>query len=136
MVRWAMNQPAELDACLYAREFPAQALLRLRPELHSKPCVVMKGEPPLQQVCSLNTMARLLGMMHGMTRVEVDTFPEPVQLSRSHKAEMAVKAILLEFAGAFSPRVDDRSDDTALLCLVDIARTKLMFGPPEMLVPN
>ena len=96
-----MNQPAELYACLYAREFPAQALLRLRPELHSKPCVVMEGEPPLQQVCSLNTKARLLGMTHGMTRVEVDTFPEPVLLSRSHKEETAVKAILLECAGAF-----------------------------------
>ena len=87
-----MNQPAELYACLYAKEFPAQALLRLRPELHSKPCVVMKGEPPLQQVCSLNTKARLLGMTHGMTRVEVDTFPALVLLSRSHKEEMAVKA--------------------------------------------
>ena len=86
-----MNQLAELYACLYAREFPAQALLRLRPELHNKPCVVLKGEPPLQQVCSLNTKARLLGMSHGMTRVEVDTFPAPVMLSRSHMEERAVK---------------------------------------------
>jgi protein ImuB len=129
-----MNQPAELYACLYAKEFPAQALLRLRAELHSKPCVVMKGEPPLQQVCSLNMKARLLGMTHGMTRVEVDTFPAPVLLSRSHKEEMAVKAILLECAGAFSPRVEDRSEDTAFLCVIDIAGTKSLFGPPEMLV--
>jgi protein ImuB len=131
-----MNQPAELYACLYAREFPAQALLRLRPELHSKPCVVMKGEPPLQQVCSLNTKARLLGMTHGMTRVEVDTFSAPVLLPRSHKEEMAVKAILLECAGGFSPRVEDRSEDTAFLCVIDIAGTKSLFGPPEMLVRN
>jgi protein ImuB len=129
-----MNQPAELYACLYAREFPAQALLRLRPELHSKPCVAMKGEPPLQQVCSLNTKARLLGMTHGMTRVEVDTFPEPVLLPRSHQEEMAVKAILLECAGGFSPRVEDRSEDTAFLCVIDIAGTKSLFGSPEMLV--
>ena len=131
-----MNQPAELYACLYAKEFPAQALLRLRPELRSEPCVVMKGEPPLQQVCSLNTKARLLGMTHGMTRVEVDTFPAPVLLSRSHKEEMAVKAILLECAGAFSPRVENRSEDTAFLCVIDIAGTKSLFGPPEMLVRN
>ena len=69
-----MNEPAELYACLYANEFPAQALLRLRPELHNQPCVVMEGEPPLQHVCSLNTKARLLGLEHAMTRVEVDTF--------------------------------------------------------------
>ena len=131
-----MNEPAELYACLYAREFPAQALLRLRPELHSKPCVVMKGEPPLQQVCSLNTKARLLGMTHGMTRVEVDTFPAPILLSRSHQEEMAARAILLECAGAFSPRVEDRSEDTAFLCVIDIAGTKSLFGPPEMLARN
>jgi protein ImuB len=131
-----MNQPAELYACLNAREFPAQALLRLRPELHSKPYVVMKGEPPLQQVCGLNTKARLLGMTHGMTRVEVDTFPEPVLLSRSHKEEMAVRTILLECAGGFSPRVEDRSEDAAFLCVIDIAGTKSLFGPPEMLVRN
>ena len=44
-----MMKPAELYACIYAKEFPAQALLRLRPELREKPCVVMEGEPPLQQ---------------------------------------------------------------------------------------
>src|SRR5215471_6173452 len=136
MGRCSMNQPAELYACLYAREFPTQALLRLRPELHSKPCVVIEGEPPLQQVCSLNTKARLLGMTHGMTRVELDTFSAPVIQSRSHKEEMAVRSILLECAGAFSPRVEDRSEDTAFLCVIDIAGTKSLFGPPEMLVRN
>jgi protein ImuB len=136
MGRCAMNQPAELYACLYAWEFPAQALLRFRPELHSKPCVVMKGEPPLQQVCSLNTKGRLLGITQGMTRVEVDTFPAPVLLSRSYKEEMAVRAILLECAGAFSPRVEDRNEDTAFVCVIDIAGTKSLFGPPEMLVRN
>ena len=71
-----MSNTPKLYACLYAKEFPAQALLRLRPELHNLPCVVMDGEPPFQQICSLNTKARLLGMDHGMTRVEIDTFPE------------------------------------------------------------
>jgi protein ImuB len=90
----------------------------------------------LQQVCGLNTKARLLGMTHGMTRVEVDTFPAPVLLSRSHQEETAVRAILLECAGAFSPRVEDRSEDAAFLCVIDIAGTKSLFGPPEMLVRN
>src|ERR1700745_1229880 len=103
MGRCAMNHPAELYACLYAREFPAQALLRLRPELHDKPCVVMKGEAPLQQVCSLNTKARLLGLTRGMTQVEVDTFFDPVVLVRSPQAEKEARAILLECTGAFSP---------------------------------
>jgi protein ImuB len=128
-----MTKSRELYACLYANEFPAQALLRLRPELQDSPCVVMEGEPPLQTLYSLNTKARLLHMSHGMTRVEVDTFPNPVILSRSRKMEMATRAILLECAGAFSPRVEERSQDTAFLCGIDIRGTQSLFGPPEML---
>jgi protein ImuB len=129
----AMSAQTELYACLYAREFPAQALLRLRPELHSKACVVLEGEVPSQKVCSLNTKARLRGMERGMTRVEVDTFRDPVILTRSPQSESAAKNILLECAGAFSPRVEDRSEANAFFCGIDIAGTKNLFGPPEML---
>jgi protein ImuB len=124
---------AELYACLYAREFPVQALLRLRPELREQPCVVMEGDAPLEQVCSLNTKARLLGMVRGMTRVEVDTFPASAVLARSPKEEAATRAILLECAGAFSPRLEERSEDTAFVCGIDITGTRSLFGPPEVL---
>ena len=128
-----MSKVSELYACLYAKEFPVQALLRLRPELQDKPCVVMEGEPPLEHVCSLTTKARRLGMTHGMTRVEIDTFPASAALARSRKIESAMKAILLECAGAFSPRVEERSEGTSFLCGIDIAGTSGLFGPPEML---
>lgn len=128
-----MTRPAELYACFYAREFPAQALLRLRPEVQGSPCVVMQGEPPLQTVCSLNTKARLLGITHGMTRVEVDTFQDTVVLTRSRETESATKAALLECAGSFSPRVEDHCEDAAFLCGIDIAGTQSLFGSPEML---
>lgn len=123
----------ELYACLYAREFPAQALVRLRPELREQPCVVMAGEAPLEQVCSLNTKARLAGMKCGMTRVEVETFPASVVLARSLKEEAATRAILLECAGAFSPRVEVLREGAAFACGIDIAGTRSLFGPPEML---
>jgi protein ImuB len=128
----------ELYACLYAREFPVQALLRLRPELREQPCVVMAGDAPLEQVCSLNTKARLLGMVRGMTRVEVDTFPASSALARSVKEEAATRAILLECAGAFSPRLEEPnvvelSQDAAFTCGIDIAGTRSLFGPPEVL---
>ncbi len=97
--RCAMTKPAELYACLYAKEFPAQALLRLRPEMRDRACVVMEGEPPLQTVCSLTRKARSLGMAHGMTQVEVDTFPDVTVLLRSLSEESAAKAALLECAG-------------------------------------
>jgi protein ImuB len=134
--RATMSKPVEPYACLYVREFPAQALLRLRPELHERPCVVMEGETPFEVVCSLNTKARLIGLRHGMTRVEVDTFVDPVVLSRSLETEKATKTVLLECAGAFSPRIEERSDAVAFLCVLDIAGTQNLFGPPEMLAKN
>lgn len=129
----AMNKPDELYACLYVKEFPAQALLRLRPELHEKPCVVMEGEPPFEVVCSLNAKARLLGLRHGMTRVEVDTFRGPVVLSRSIQTERATRAVLIECAGAFTPRVEDVDETNAHFCVLDIAGTHSLFGAPETL---
>jgi protein ImuB len=131
-----MTMPDELYACLYAKEFPAQALLRLRSELRDKPCVVMEGEPPLEQVCSLTRNARILGLVHGMTRVEVGTFSAVPVLPRSRKEETATKMILLECVEAFSPRVEDKSEDGAFLCVIDIAGTASLFGPPESLAGN
>jgi len=96
-----MTKHSELYACLYAKEFPAQALLRLRPDLRDKPFVVMEGEPPLQQVCSLNGKASRLGVAREMTEVEVDAFSSVELLSRSLKEEAAAKAALLECAGGF-----------------------------------
>jgi protein ImuB len=131
-----MSKAAELYACTHVTEFPVQALLRLRPELREQPCVVMEGEPPLQQVCSLNHSARRLGMVRGMTQVEVDTFSGVAVLRRSHSEEAATKAALLERAGGFSPRIEDRSEDAAFQCAIDIAGTKALFGPPEALAQS
>lgn len=128
-----MSHPSELYACIYVRELPAQALLRLRPEVHDKPCVVLEGEVPTQAVCSLNTKARLLGLRRGMTKVEVETFEDVTMLERSQKSEAAVNAILLECAGAFSPRIEDCSNDGRFVCVVDVAGTEALFGPPLML---
>ncbi len=131
-----MNRPSELYVCLYAKEFPAQAMLRLRPVLRDKPCVVMEGEPPLQYVCSRNAKAHILGAAHGMTQVEIDTFPSVTVLSRSRKEEATARAAILECAAAFSPRIEDRSNDQAFLCVIDIAGTEMLFGPPATLAKN
>jgi protein ImuB len=136
MDRPEMTKSAELYACVYAKEFPAQAMLRLRPELRQKPCVVMEGEPPLQYACSRNAKAHILGVAHGMTRVEIDTFPSVTVLSRSRAEEAAAKATILECAGTFSPRVEDRSNDHAFLCVIDIAGTEKLFGPSAILAKS
>jgi protein ImuB len=131
-----MSKPAEIYACIYATEFSAQALLRLRPELRELPCVVMDGEPPLQQVCSLNQKARKLGLAWGMTRVEVDTFCGVTVLARSLSEEATAKAAVLECAGAFTPRVEDCSEDRSILAVLDIAGTKALFGSPDTLAQS
>jgi protein ImuB len=131
-----MTKPAELFACLYVKEFSAQAMLRLRQELRDKPCVVMEREPPLQYVCSRNAKAKILGVAYGMTKVEIDTFPSLTVLSRSRKEEAIAKSVILECAGTFSPRVEDRSTDNSFLCVVDISGTERLFGPPTTLASH
>jgi len=128
-----MNIPVELYACVCAKEFPAQALLRLRPELCERACVVMEGDPPLQQVCSLNRKARALGMVRGMTQCEAETFAQAAILKRSERAEAAARAALLECAGTFSPRIEECSQDGIFLCAIDLAGTEKLFGPPGAL---
>jgi protein ImuB len=128
-----MTTSAELYACLYVKEFPAQALLRLRPELRNQPCAVMEGEPPLQQVCSLNSKARTLGVAQRMTRVEMDTFPSIKVLPRSPAEEITAKTALLECAATFSPRIEDQSNDNTFVCVIDIAGTAKLFGHPRRL---
>jgi protein ImuB len=132
----AMSGRAELYACLYVKEFPAQAMLRLRPELRESAVVVMEGEAPLEEVCSLNARARRMGFARGMTWVEVDTFDSVVVLRRSPVEEAAARVALLECAGTFSPRVEERSDGNAFLCVIDIAGTEKLFGTPRSLAES
>jgi len=127
-----MKRSAELYACVYIRELPAQTLLRFRSEKESA-CVVMDGQPPFEEVCSLNTKARLVGIRRGISRTDIDGFPHTKVLSRSLKTEMTVRGLLLECAGTYSPRIEDKSDETYFLCVVDIAGTESLFGSPEML---
>lgn len=128
-----MITPAELYACVYAKEFPAQALLRLRPELRGRPCAVLEGEPPLQAACAMNAKARTLGVAHGMTKVELEPLPAVAILRRSKTEETAARIALLECAGAFSPRIEDRTRDGSFCCVLDIAGTGKLLGTPEIL---
>lgn len=131
-----MNGSRELYACLYAKEFPAQAMLRLRPELRERAVVVMEGEPPLQTVCSVNARARRVGVERGMTRVEIETFDGVTVLARAAAEESAARAALLECAGEFSPRVEERSGSGEFLCVIDIAGTEKLFGAAEVLAQS
>jgi protein ImuB len=108
-------------------------MLRLRPELRENPCVIMEGDPPLELVCSLNRQARSLGLVCGMTKVEVETFEQITILKRAAREESAAREALFECAGRFSPRVEECSADGVFICVIDIAGTEKLFGPAEAL---
>jgi protein ImuB len=120
-------------ACLDVRAFPLQALLRLRPQLQGKAVAVLDGEPPFEQVCSLNSPAMALGISPGMTKLEMEMFPTAVVLLRSRAVEATAHAALLECAGAFSPRIEDLPSDGCFTCMIDIAGTETLFGSPDAL---
>ena len=125
-----------LYACVVAREFPLQSLLRLRPELKQKPIAVLDGEPPSEQICSLSDAAYALGVTPGMTRVETDMFPAVIALLRSQSQEAVTRIALLEGAGCYSPLVEDQSSDGCFICVADITGTASLFGPPDVLAKS
>lgn len=123
----------ELYLCAYAAEFPVQALLRLRPELPREPVAVLEGRPPQQCVCSMNRSARECGAALGMTRLDAEAIAGLRLVARSVETEAAARAVFLECAAQFSPRMEEVSEETACSFVLDIAGTERLFGPPQQL---
>ena len=117
---------------VHVPEFPAQALLRLRPDLLRKPCAVLRGTPPLQQVCSANAPARAMGVQTGMTLAQLDTFPDLQILPASTTEETNGRNALMEAAAIFTPRVEAQVMLGASFAMVlDMTGTQLMWGAIE-----
>ena len=127
------EKPRELYACIHAREFPLQSLLRLRPDLRSHPVAVLHGRPPLETVCSFNRAAHTAGAAIGLTRLEAERIPTLRLLPRSADSETAARAVFRECAANFSPRIEEIYGDTHCACVLDIAGTERLFGPPSQL---
>ncbi len=120
-------------ACVHVGEFPAQALLRLQPDLHKEAIVVIEGRPPHEFVCSMNRRALSKGIVPGMTRLDVEGIGEVRLLVRSNETETAARAVLLECVSQFSPRIEEASSGTACAFVLDITGTERLFGTPAQL---
>jgi protein ImuB len=119
----------ELYACLHAAEFPAQALLRLRPDLKAQPVAVLDGPAHDQSVCAFNRLAAQRGVVHGLGRMEAESIAGVRLLLRSPAIEQAARAVLLETAAQFSPRIEEVSAANACSFVLDVAGCELLFGP-------
>lgn len=122
--------PDHLYVCVHVAEFPAQSLLRLRPDLHAQPIVVMEGRPPQEVVCSINRHAFRLGAELGMTRLDAEAIPTLRLVARSAECEAAARSVLLECCAQFSPRIEEASYSTACVFVLDMEGTERLFGSP------
>ena len=133
-----MNSPSpnSLYAAVHAAEFPTQAILRLRPDLRSDAVVVLDGSPPQERVCSLNYRARKRGVVHGITRLEVEDLGGIRILTRSLQTEKTARTVLLECVSQFSPRIEETVAQNACGFVLDISGTERLFGPPATLAQS
>jgi protein ImuB len=125
--------PNALYASVHSAEFPAQALLRLRPDLRSEPVAVIDGRPPQEFVCAMNRPALQKGAVLGMTRLDVEGIGGIRLLACSLETEASARSVLLECVARFSPRIEEASRGTACAFVLDISGTERLFGPPAQL---
>lgn len=127
------TKPPSLYAAVYVAEFPAQSILRLRPDLQSSPVVILDGSPPQERVIALNTHARKRGIVPGLTRLEVEEVGSIHIHTRSADTESAARTVLLETLAQFSPRIEEILADNACSFVLDIAGSERLFGPPDQI---
>jgi len=123
----------EIYACVHVADFPAQAIVRLRPELKGKPVLVVQGQAPQESVCSFNHLANRRGATLGMTPLDAQSIPGAVLPARSAQCEIAARSVVLECAATFSPRIEEVSYGTVCGFVLDITGTERLFGPPVQL---
>jgi protein ImuB len=128
-----MSVPVYL--CLNVRDFAAQTLARLQPELRTRPVAILEGDPPLETVFALNQRARILGLESGMSRLQAESFEGVFVSSRVRQQEDSAFVLLMKSADQFSPRIEvlacpTESTSQATLIL-DISGSERLFGSPE-----
>ena len=118
-------------ACVHIPEFPAQTLVRLRPQLSGKAVSVMAGHAPLEKVCAANAKARRDGVVNGMTRLQAESFSEHTLLRRSLQGEEAARMALLGSLIAFAPAMETCHSGEAAVCVLDVTGMSRLHATPR-----
>ncbi len=100
--------------------FPLAAYLRGAPELAREAVVVHEG--PSARIVAASRLARRAGVRPGLTVAQARNIESGlVDRVRDPEREHTAQEVLLEIAGAFSPRVEDGGKGTAYLDLTGIS---------------
>lgn len=124
-------------AAIYIPEFPTLAWLRLDRSARLQAAAVIEGKAPLERVVSFNRAAKMLGLVHGMSKVQADTSGQVLFHQRCMQEEKTALEILFEAVERFSPRVQiiaspingyANGKQPAAVLLADQSGTETLFG--------
>ena len=114
--------------CIHIPDYPVQAFIRNEPDLRRRPMAILDGTFPLFTVVATNTFARGLGVQIGMTKLQLERFPDLIVRHRSEKQEDSAHHALIDCANFFTPRVEDTATDTVALDLNGLSQ---LWGTPR-----
>ena len=126
-----------LYLCLHLRDFAAQTIARLEPELGKRPLAILDGDPPLETVFALNQSARNLGLESGMSRLQAESFEGISVSARVKQREDSAFRIFMKSAARFSPRIEvltsptERTSGASLI--LDASGSERLFGAPAQI---
>jgi len=130
-----MSAPVYL--CLHLRDFAAQTLVRLEPELRKRPVAILDGDPPLETVFALNQSARNLGLESGMSRLQAESFEGVSVSARVKQREDSAFLIFMKSAERFSPRIEVLASPTestsGAALILDAYGSERLFGAPAQI---
>lgn len=121
-------RPSPLYGCIHIPDFPVQAFVRNEPELRRRPMAVLDGTFPLFTVVATNGFARNTGVRVGMTKLQLQQFPDVEVRYRSPMQEDCTHQALIDCAHYFTPRVEDTALDTTTL---DLNGLYELWGSPR-----
>src|SRR6266481_4307059 len=123
--------------CLHLRDFAAQTLVRLEPELRKRPVAILDGDPPLETVFALNQRARILGLESGMSRLQAESFEGVAVSGRVKQQEDSAFLIFMKSAERFSPRIEVLASPTestsGAALILDASGSERLFGTPAQI---